>query len=59
MKKKIATSQNIGFIHCKALLSKHDKRVKNGLQKIVLDYQAREFKVVSIFGDGEFDPLVD
>ena len=55
----LATSRDIGFIHCKALLSKHGKRIKNGLQQIVLDYQARGFKVVSMFGDGEFDPLVD
>ena len=30
-------SRNIGFIHCKALLSKYDKRVQNGLKSIVLD----------------------
>ena len=54
----LATSQYIGFIHCKALLSKHGKRIRNGLQQIVLDYEARGFKVISMFGDGEFEPLV-
>ena len=31
----LVTSQDIGFIYCKALLSKHDKRVQNGLHRIV------------------------
>ena len=55
----LATSRDIGFIHCKALLSKHGKRIWNGLQQIVLDYEARGFKVVSMFGDREFEPLVN
>ena len=55
----LATSQDIGFIYCKALLSKHGNRVQNGLQQIILDYQSRGFKVVSMFRDGEFEPLVD
>ena len=55
----LATSRDIGFIHCKALLSKHGKRIRNGLQQIVFDYEARGFKVVSMFGDGEFEPLVN
>ena len=54
----LAKSRDIGFIHCKAMLSKHDKRVQNGLQSIVLDYQSRGFKVVSAFGDKLFKPLV-
>ena len=33
----LAKSRDIGFIHCKALLSKYDKRVQNGLHAIVLD----------------------
>ena len=53
-----AKSRDIGFIHCKALLTKYDKRVQNGLRSIVLDYQSRGFKVVSTFGDGAFEPLV-
>ena len=55
----LAASWDIRFIHCKALLTKHGKRIKNGLQQIILDYQARGFKVVSMFGDGEFEPIVD
>ena len=48
----LASSQDIGFIRCKAFLSKHGKRVQNGLQQIILDYQARGFKVVFMLGDG-------
>ena len=48
----LATSRDIGFINCKALLSKHGKRIRNGLQQIVPEYEAREFEVVSMFGDG-------
>ena len=55
----LATSQDIGFIHYKALLSKHGKCVQNGQQQIILDYQVRGFKVVSMFGDEEFEPLVN
>ena len=33
----LAKSRDIGFIHCKALLTKHDKQVQNRLQSIVLD----------------------
>ena len=55
----LAKARDIGFICCKALLSKHDKRVQNGLQSIVLDYQSRGFKVVSAFGNGAFEPLVE
>ena len=39
----LVTSWDIGFTHCKALLSKHDKRIRNGLQQIILDYEAMEF----------------
>ena len=55
----LAKSRDIGSIHCKTLLSKHDKRVQNGLQSIVIDYQAMGFKVTSAFGDGAFKPLVN
>ena len=41
------------------MLTKHGKRIRNGLQKIVLDYEARGFKVISMFGDGAFKPIVD
>ena len=54
----LAKSTEIGFIHCKALLTKHDKRVQNGLRSIVLDYQSMRFKVTSIFKDGAFKPSV-
>ena len=54
----LAKSRDIGFIHCKAILSKHDKQVQNGLQSIILDYQSRGFKIVSVFGDGAFEHLV-
>ena len=35
----LAKSKDIRFIHCKALLTKHDKRVQNSLRSIVLDYK--------------------
>ena len=48
----LAKSRDIGFILCKALFTKHDKRVQNGLRSIVLDYQTRGFKVIFALGDG-------
>ena len=33
----LATSQDIGFIHCKALLTNHGRRIQNRLLQIVLD----------------------
>ena len=54
----LAKSRDIEFIHCKALFTKHDKQVQNGLRSIVVNYQARRFKVTSVFGDGAFKPLV-
>ena len=42
-----------------AMLSKHDDRVHKGIQAIVLDYQSRGFKVVSAFGDGAFDSIIN
>ena len=33
--------RDIGFIHCKALLTKHDKQVQNGLRSIVLQGDSR------------------
>ena len=44
----LAKSRDIGFVHCKALLSKHDKRVQNRLRSIIL----KGFKITSAFGDG-------
>ena len=55
----LATSQDIGFIHCKALLAKHALRIQNLLKQIVLDYESRGFKVQTIFADGDFKPLIE
>ena len=55
----LVTSRDIGFIYCKVLLTNHGKRIRNGLQQIVLDYEAREFKVISMFRDWVFRPIVD
>ena len=51
----LTISRDIGFIHCRALLNKQDKRVSNGLILIVRDYESRGFKVVSASGDRAFD----
>ena len=48
---RLAKSRDVGLIYCKTLLSKHDKRVQNGLR-------SRRFKVTSAFGDVAFKPLV-
>ena len=50
---------DIGFIHCKAILAKSDKLVQNGLKSVILDYEAREFKVTSIFVNNTFKPLTN
>ena len=50
----LAKSRDIGLIHYKALLIKHDKQVQNGLWSIVLQGDLRGFKVTSTFGDGAF-----
>ena len=55
----LATSRDIGFIHIKAMVSSTGKRIQNRLLKIVLDYETRGFKVVSMFGDGAFKPIVN
>ena len=55
----MAKSRDIGFIHYKELLSKHDKQMQNGLQSIILDNQSRGFKIVSAFGDGAFELLAE
>ena len=33
------------------------EKIQNVMKKITLDYQARGFKVVSAFSDGEFEHL--
>ena len=55
----LAKLRDIRLIHCKAILAKLDKLVMNGLKSIVLDYEAREFKVVTVFADGAFKPMID
>ena len=53
----LATSRDVGFIHCKAVLSKHDKRVANALQETAKEYEQRGFKVISVSGDLAFEPM--
>ena len=53
----LATSRHVGFIHCQAVLSKHDKRVANALRDIVKEYEHRGFKVISASGDRAFVPM--
>ena len=48
-------SQNGRFMYFKTLPSKHNKRLQNGLQKIV---QSRGFKAVSTFMDRAFKNIV-
>ena len=50
-------SRDIGFVHCKVILTKSDKQGHNGLESIILDYEARIFRVTSIFADNAFKPL--
>ena len=54
----LAISRDIGFIHCKAMVSNHSKRVQNRLKPIAVNYQSRGFKVVTAFGDGAFKHLI-
>ena len=55
----LAISRDIGFIHCRPMSSNVTKKIQNTMIQITLDYKARGFKVVSAFGDGEFDSLKD
>ena len=55
----LAISPDIGFIHCKAMDSNHSKRVQNGLKQIAIKYLLRKFKVVTTFGDGSFEYLIE
>ena len=41
------------------MLSNTCKRIQNGLLQIILDYEHRGFKIVSMIGDGMFEPLTD
>ena len=53
----LTTSRDIGFIHCKPVVSKHNKRVQNALKAIVSDYNSKGFVVKTAFGDNAFAPL--
>ena len=55
----LAISQDIGFMHCKPMASNHSKRVQNGPKQITIDYQSRGFKIVTAFGDGAFENLIE
>ena len=55
----LAISRDIGFIHCRPISNNVTKKTQNAMIEIILDYKARGFKVVSAFGDGEFDSLKD
>ena len=48
----LATLRDIGFIYCKALLSKHGKRVQNGLQSIILDTNFGDSRLYPLLGTG-------
>ena len=53
----LATSRDVEFIHCKAVLLKHDKQVANALRETVKEYEQRGFKVISASGDLAFEPM--
>ena len=55
----LVISRDIRFIHCRSMSSNSTKKIQNTMKQITLDYQARGFKVVSVFGDGEFEHLKD
>ena len=41
------------------MVSTTGKRIQNGLLQIVLDYENRGFKIITMFGDGMFEPFID
>ena len=53
----LATLRHVGFIHCRAVLSKHDKWVANALQETMKECEQRGFKVISVSGDLAFEPI--
>ena len=55
----LATSRDIGFIHCRPVLSKENKRVQNALKVIVAEYKSRGFCVKTASADNAFAPLKD
>ena len=52
-------SRDIGFMHCRPMSSNVTEKIQNKMKQITLDYQAIGFKVVTVFGDGEFEHLKD
>lgn len=50
-------SRDIGFIHCRPVLSKENKRVQNAVKTIVNEYENRGFEVTSAAGDNAFEPI--
>ena len=55
----LAISRDIGFIHCTPTSSIIMKQVQNTMKQITLDYQAREFNIVTTFWDGTFEHLTN
>ena len=55
----LAISRDIGFIHCRPMSINSTEKIKNAMKQITLDYQERGFKVILVFGDGEFEHLKD
>ena len=53
----LVKSKYIESIYCKAILSKSYQQVINGLKSIILDYEARKFKVTTVFLDVAFKPI--
>ena len=55
----LSISRDIRFIHCRAIVSNHNKHVQNVLKQIAVDYQSMGFKVVTAFRGGTFEHLVE
>ena len=53
----LTISRDIGFIHCKPVVSKHNKQVQDALKGIVADYKSQGFRVKTAFGNNAFEPL--
>ena len=51
-------SKVMGSIHCKAILTKSEKQVINGLKSIILDCKVKEFEVTTVFSDVAFNPMI-
>ena len=55
----LAISRDIGFVHFKPMAFSVTKQVQNTLKQITLNYQARGFKIMSVFWDGTFEHLTN